>query len=591
MAKAKVNISWPHQSIDKPVAYDWEAGHGGWAGDFWERRRKKVISKLQAARQIFDDDVPELTDLGRHVLSMGEKERAKELHFLQKNLPDFKFDDISDKDLITKINEVVNGEKQFSYALDRIKNAIKMGRKKAKSTGEDYKGLAPTMASVFFSYVGTEVTDRMRNLAKTLTPTDAVKEWKANLDKIVEESIDAAMEKALEKSIATKEQDAIYGDQEQWKEVGEAYKKLEGFQRQFKDMLKSQLNLEELRNFFDTEKGKTVLKKTRRNKVKTGNFREAIGWSSQELSNTIGGNVQEYLITLIENMMPKGATITDKQATVFLNKVQKIDTGAAYQYETEINIDFTKMIDKLNEFLIDSTSLIETARKFQEFYDKNLAGLSKENFFTVSNVKSYSLGAGFSGFHNGGEQPLERLTDYVSMLDISKDKIEDFIWVAYNTLSESGFYKDEREDISDQIRNMLTAAAARLLFDDWSTIGVENTGTQMIHFFNLDGIIIPSSVFFLNLGQAMIDTAESVGNENKMRTWFSVYVKLPTTVKYHEGDWKTFGETNEEIKNKIYKKWEEQAAIAKKESSFSSKFLLNFKGLMIKQLGGESVFK
>lgn len=104
----------------------------------------------------------------------------------------------------------------------------------------------------------------------------------------------------------------------------------------------------------------------------------------------------------------------------------------------------------------------------------------------------------------------------------------------------------------------------------------------MIHFFNLDGIIIPSSVFFLNLGQAMIDTAESVGNKNKMRTWFSVYVKLPTTVEYHEGDWKTFGETNEEIKTGIYKKWEEQAATAKKESSFSSKFLLNFKGLMIK---------
>jgi hypothetical protein len=72
---------------------------------------------------------------------------------------------------------LINGEAQFRYALDRIKKAIALGRKKNKKN-EDYKGLAPTMASVFMSYMTTALTARMRDLAKLFPPTQAVREWK-----------------------------------------------------------------------------------------------------------------------------------------------------------------------------------------------------------------------------------------------------------------------------------------------------------------------------------------------------------------------------------------------------------------------------
>ena len=78
----------------------------------------------------------------------------------------------------------------------------------------------------------------------------------------------------------------------------------------------------------------------------------------------------------------------------------------------------------------------------------------------------------------------------------------------------------------------------------------------MLNFFNIDGIIVPSSVFFIALGEAMIKTADQLKNngKNSMKTWFSVYVNLPKTVVYKEDDENRYisGDTNEETKDNIY---------------------------------------
>ena len=577
MAKAKVDIPWPNENY---VAYNWPAGGGSWAGDFWERRRQKAISALKVVNTSYSDNIPELIELGKRVEAIGKAERQKELNFLRQNLPDFDFTNIDEKKLVTTINEIVRGEEQFRFALTRIKAAIELGKTKNKK-GEDYKGLAPTMASIFMSYLGTTFTDEMRNIAKQFPLEEAVSHWKTNLDVMFERAVDRAMEKALEESEMRREQDEAYGDATQWREIGEAYKQLQGFQNQFKNMLKKQLRLEDLRTFFDTQEHQKILKKTRRNKKKTGGFRRALGWESQELYNNIGGNVHEYIESLIEQMAPKSATITEKGGTVAQGKVQKIDMMSFYEYEAEVNANFEQLFYELENYMQSSTSLEDAARRFQEFYDSNLSKLSQNNFYIVTNAKMASLGSGFGGLHNGGRVPLEKLGDYIEMANISTDKAKDFINMAYNTLP-TAIFEDQREAVQENIRNILTAAAARLLFDDWSTIGVENPGTQILNFFNIDGLIIPSSLFFTNLGKAMVETAESLENKNTMRTWFSVYVRLPKTVVYKNepGRWSGLGDTNEEIKRGIWRKWEEQAEKAKAESYFESKFLFNFKSLV-----------
>lgn len=585
MAKAKVNIPWPHQDVGKGyVAYSWEAGNGhhSWAADFWERRRSKLAAVLNSQLTSYTDDLPELSAIAARVIAMGQAERAKEQAFIRANLPDFDFSNVEEKDYITVINEIVRGEKQFKHALDRIQKAIAKGKEK-KPNGEKYKNLAPTMSAVFMSYLTTAVTARMRDIAKSFPLTQGAAYWKANLDQIIEESIDEAMRRMLEESEANSELDQIYGDATQWREIGEAYRSLTAFQQQMKNMIKTQLNLDQLRTFFDSMEGKNVYKKTKRNKKKTGGFAEKIGWRSQQLSNNIGGNVQEYIETLIAEAMPKKITITESGAAVMQGKTMKIDIIQFFQYEAEVDANLSNMFYEMEDYLSQATSLENAANRFQEFYDRNLARLSQGNFYTVTNVKMASLGSGFSGFHNGGKMQLSELGSYIAEAGIDPGKAQNFINVAYNTLN-GAIFADRREEISEDIRQIITSAAAHLLFDDWSTIGVENTGTQILNFFNINGIIIPSSYFLIGLGTAMQKAAEEMMSVSN--SWFSVQIQLPTTVVYHQGDWRGFGDTNESIKQGIWDAWNQQAETAVKESKFTTKFLYNFKTIIGSILGG-----
>lgn len=101
MARAKVDIPWPHQNIENGyVAYNWGAGDGGWAGAFWERRREKLIDALDISHTSYTDNLPELINLGERVKSIGYAEREKETMYLQQHFPGLDFSNIDDKELI-----------------------------------------------------------------------------------------------------------------------------------------------------------------------------------------------------------------------------------------------------------------------------------------------------------------------------------------------------------------------------------------------------------------------------------------------------------------------------------------------------------
>jgi len=188
------------------------------------------------------------------------------------------------------------GAEQYKYALDRINRAIKLGNE-ARKNGEKYKNLAPTMSALFLSYLTTAFTEEMRQIAKqdNFTVKKAVEQWKNNIDEILSRSIDTAMRKMMTESFAETDIDKIYGDAAQWRAIGELYEKLGEFQKRFKEMLRSQLNIEKLKTFFDTKERQTILLKTRRNKIKTGGFAEQLGWKSQVTGNQINGRVNEYI--------------------------------------------------------------------------------------------------------------------------------------------------------------------------------------------------------------------------------------------------------------------------------------------------------
>lgn len=546
------------------VVYNWSS-----TNIFWETIRTHEENLLSFSRNIFDDNFVELTTLGIKLMAQGAAERAKELDFISKALPDFDITSIKSNypEIINKLNEIIRGKKQFEYALKRIKAAVK----NSKKTGN--KNLGPSASSLFTSYLGTELSKLFQNFTSQAKISEPFTAWTTFLETHLDEAIDNAF-RAMTEEIGTKgEVNPIYGDAEQWKEVGEAYRSIEGYAEQFRSMIKDKIDFSVVRDMFQKEENQTIYRKARRGSKQSG-FRTFVDKELHLRSQAgqRGGSVSEFVEDLIKRNAPTGGTITSKGTTVLKNETITADSIAIYSFGADIGINAQKLAEMLDSSLDGASGAKEGAERLQEFYDRNLKNLDG-NFIVYESDKMYKLDGDFSGFHNGGKHPLKQLEDYISSAGISSAAGMDFVKTAYNTL-DTAIYADSREEVREEITSILMAAAAKLLFSDWTTVGVkQNSGTKALHVLNLDGIIIPSSFLLTMLGQAMKKASADA------RRWFAVTVKLPETVIYHKGD-KLNAQGDQAKKEKLHQLWIDQYKNAEKESYFTVKFLSNFKGIL-----------
>ena len=342
---------------------------------------------------------------------------------------------------IKQINLLINGKTEYNRALTRINKAIKFGQTNAKTTGEGFKGLGPSMSSLFTSYLTTELVKVFEDfVSRGGVISDPLSEWANFFESRIDLAIDQAMEQMLEKSTVKSERDRIYGDSKQWKDIGEAYKELHDVANQFRDMIKSKINFDTLVEVFNPENEPQILDKALQSGVRGSGFRSFIEGKGMKLKSrqaSIGGSVEEFIRTLIANSMPKGGTINDRGTVVVKGETVTTDTVTVFSFDKELSINASALAQQISDVLTDVSSKADAAAKLKDFYDRNLSTLDK-NFIVYTSTKNYSLGAGFSGFHNGGRMSLERLKDYIDMAGISIDKADAFIHTVLLGDSDSG---------------------------------------------------------------------------------------------------------------------------------------------------------
>ena len=159
---------------------------------------------------------------------------------------------------------------------------------------------------------------------------------------------------------------------------------------------------------------------------------------------------------------------------------------------------------------------------------------------------------------------------------MSVNNFEDFLWTAYNSLP-GAIGAENANSIKESATRALYAAGAKLFFDDYQTLGMENLnngGINAIHVFNINGLYLPSSIFFNKIGEALINTEQ-------VKKYMRVSIQLPSTLQAVE----VGGGSDDEKKNKVVQAWQDQIKSAKKESNFHISFLSNFFGLISELIG------
>lgn len=545
---------------------------------FWERRRYAAANAVSASMLSTSGfgSTNDMIRIGESLKTLGTIEQQKEMNLIKAACPDFQFSDT--KDFILAFNKIMQGKKQTDEAIKRINAAIaKSKERERKALPSDKKDKrkwqdpGPHMSSLFTSYFQASLTKAINDFTyEHITdlldnPSVFASAWDAAYVGLIDASIDEAVKKMLTANPeAGSDKEAMYGARSEWEELANLYETLPDFSAQFRGMIKSKF-ASSLYNLKKDLFSDNIKKNFSKGLKKTGVSTQID--AKLHLKNrrgSIGGSVYEYIQTLA-NM---NGTITPHGTMVVGGEGVKTDMISLFDFSGSLGVDL-KILNDLNKSLSVSHSLEQARKEIQSFYDRNFSKLN-DNFIVYTSAKMYSLGYNFSGFHNGTTLPLSSLPTYIAEAGMSVGNAQDFLITAYNTV-DGAIYEAMRGKVENQLRLVLTAAAAKLMFDDFTTIGVKNIGGssgQAIHAFALEGVYFPSSYLFNQLGEALSAAAKD----------FTKWVNVKVNIGFEKAEYPQSGPDNY-VKPAIIDAWNKNIASAQSMSNFSVKFLSNFKSI------------
>lgn len=550
---------------------------------YWAERQNKTEDSIGLSLINVADNLPEVQIIGQHLIDIGQAEFNKELRLLKQLMPDFTIDTVAGElEFIKQFNILLQGEAHYKTMIERLNRVL-------NSEDKDKKSLAPVVSSLYASYLATALNQNLIPLLRQFDAKTNVSEWDAMYQAAVDKSITQAFERMLQPK--EHKNNEIFGSANEFKEILALWRNDPLLQTQFKDTIRSKIDFNKISNALQTnaqwqERARQGKKVGMRSKLIDSTA--GLGLKDNKRTGQIGGSVYQYIEDMFRNVQLNGIMTengTQFSSSVMIGEKMRTDAILITAHETTIDVDPDALITDITQELSSSKSLLDARDKIQNFYERNLQKL-QQSIITYDSAKAYGTNVNEKGFKNGEPIRLERLGDYAADAGVPLGSVHDFILTAYNTLP-GAIYDVARGEVQESIENILYAAAAKLMFDDWTTIGEGvgiGTSITALHVFPLSGIYVPASYLFTKIGQALQNA------DRDYKQWINIHVKLPTTKTYTSPDGggmppdrligKGGSHSDLEIKKKILEEWNKQYRTAQAESEFSVHFLKNFSAII-----------
>lgn len=550
---------------------------------YWVERQNKTEDSIGLSMLSVSENLPEISIISQHLIDIGQAEFNKEMSLLKQLMPDLAIDTSAGEiNFIKQFNIFLQGKAHYETMIARLDKVLNHADKGKKS-------LAPVVSSLYASYLATALNQNLIPLLRQFDANTNISTWDAAYQDAVDRSITQAFERMLQPR--EHENNEIFGRADEFTEILALWRSDPLMQTQFKDTIRSKIDFNKIISALRTNQ--TWQERARQGKkigmrAKLIDSAGGLNLKSNKRTGQIGGSVYEYVQSLFRNAQ-MNAVITESgtkvSGQVIGGEVTRTDSILILGEETIINFDANVLATELNEDLSSTKTLSEARDKIQSFYERNLKSLS-QGFIIYDSAKAYGSSVNEKGFKDGKNLPLERLGDYAADAGIPLGSVHDFILTAYNTLP-GAIYDAARGEVEEAVENILYAATAKLMFDDWTTIG-EGTGIgssiTALHVFPLSGIYVPVSYLFTRIGQALQNA------DRDYKKYVNIHVKLPTTKTYTSPSGngtppdrligKGGSHSDLEIKKQILEEWNKQFRSAQSESEFSIHFLKNFSDLI-----------
>lgn len=227
--------------------------------------------------------------------------------------------------------------------------------------------------------------------------------------------------------------------------------------------------------------------------------------------------------------------------------------------------------DNILTLSIDPTIVVEALESAGANRDENIKALSAlgaklskldDGFIVYSSDKNYSLNANFKGFDVGSTGT--NVANFLNNVYQADNSVSTLIG-AIQQLGKGAMLEGRKAEFE----KLLAQDVAYMLFDDFTTIGTVSTGGNAIHVMNLNGIMMPMSVFLSMLADAI----ESV-TEDEIRKLVNVSINAPSIL------YPTQEAQNSAYPNNPHEAWEYQRQYALEHTKITAKFLRDFKSFI-----------
>lgn len=515
--------------------------------DFWERRRKRTQDLIPQQTLNFS-----VEDTFKFINDVARQERDKEEEFLEQFFPKGEY---KEGDTLTdKFNILFQSRERYERLLKRIETA----RLKASN---GWKGMAPNMDALYATYLNTRLT---RVLQEFRDKFDVNTDFKV-LERIFNELVDKAIIDATNDIASIVTKNSVYGSGEDWTEIAETLNSDQYLKEQFIGNMRAAIGNKNFDNVLSTiynqkkiehgaeEKTSSILRKN----LKLSKRTAAIG--GNVIENTSAALAKALSKVRGANKSASGTIEYDMSGAAVSGQMVTTDTILVFSGDASVSAQ--GVVEKLNKVLSENSGSLDNAHeKIQEFYQQEKDKMDK--LYTVFiNSKNYQLGGNYGTYSQHKDGNLNELDSFLEEAGVKVGSINEFLLAAYNTAKDAFLY-GQKDAIYEGAIDALKAAAVKFMFDDWQTIG-ENQSNN-IHMFLLSGKYVPSSEIF----KAMADAGNAAVSAR-------ANIIIPGIKDPGPKGWE--GSTDLEIKNNILKYWNEEFQRISSDSRWTADFVINVK--------------
>lgn len=482
------------------------------------------------------------TSIASQIRALGQKMLQIEQQILYQFFQnDIDINDIMNSNLMDSVNNILDLRDDYSRLLSQIKSSTSNQEKSSKVL----KQINSTLTA--------GITEGIRDFIRTNSSTDYIINgdylgWVEALKGYIERGISNGLRDS--RQLATVQQDE---DSMLWQDVISIIEKTESIFQKINSNIISRYRLNNVVKEVYNWRKQAVQQSEFSTKGLSSLIKDStkIGFGSGSLSDALQSYISQSLSGIF-SLNGAGARLSGASLSNELTL-----------FNSQITVELDDIINSVYSNINNPSANAEDSLEY--FYNNYLSKLN-DNFIIYGSLNDFSFNNKLSEINRTDR--LSELPNFLNTIGLYGNG-QDLVYKIYNTIN-GAIGEGQTGSIEGQLQSSIGNAIANYLFKDWNITGTYSK--EAIYLFNIGGRKVPLSYLLLSIADS-IDATQQAAADN-----VSFEINLPDGILYPTP-------VKAKTKAEVYAYWDRQRQDAENRSTFSVRFLTNFKGVLSQILG------